>query len=64
MKDYESIKVEKAVYKRLVYIKEVMKDKLKGTKQKGRITMSTVLNDALSELQIQIDNANYRKDKS
>lgn len=63
-KDYESIKVESAVYKRLTYIKQVMKDRLKEANIKSRVTMSTVMNDALRELEIQMDNQNYKKEQS
>jgi len=55
-KEYESIKIEKTVYKRLVYIKEVMQERLDDAELKERATMSTVINASLRELEIWIEN--------
>jgi len=54
-KEYESIKVEKAVYKRLVYVKEVMKERHKDIGITGRVTMSSLINDSLRILESQLE---------
>ena len=54
-KEYESIKIEKAVYKRAVYLKEVMKERHKDQDLKGRVTMSSVINDSLRILESQLE---------
>ncbi len=50
-KEYRSIKVEVTVYKRAIYVQEMMKGRIKAAGLKSTITMSTVLNDSLRELE-------------